>query len=179
MARPGDPGRDRSRSSQAPPPAGRGPRPADGAERPVVRRRAGDRRAHHGSVSKDQQALIEDELKRGVLPCVVATSSLELGIDMGAVDLVVQIESRPASPPPCSASAARATRSARCPAGCCSPSATTVHTAVAVERMHWASSRCGSANPLDVLAQQVVAATATDEWDADDLFDLVRQAASF
>ncbi|MGL5811132.1 MAG: DEAD/DEAH box helicase, partial [Nocardioides sp.] len=52
-------------------------------------------RAHHGSVSKEQRAEIEDELKRGRLPAVVATSSLELGIDMGAVDLVVQIESPP------------------------------------------------------------------------------------
>ena len=52
-------------------------------------------KAHHGSVSKEQRALIEDDLKRGRLPAVVATSSLELGIDMGAVDLVVQIESPP------------------------------------------------------------------------------------
>src|SRR5215210_5877792 len=52
-------------------------------------------RAHHGSVSKDQRALIEDDLKSGRLRCVVATSSLELGIDMGAVDLVVQVESPP------------------------------------------------------------------------------------
>ncbi|HEX2896415.1 MAG TPA: DEAD/DEAH box helicase, partial [Marmoricola sp.] len=52
-------------------------------------------RAHHGSVSKEQRAVIEDDLKRGRLPCVVATSSLELGIDMGAVDLVIQIESPP------------------------------------------------------------------------------------
>src|SRR5690606_8222618 len=52
-------------------------------------------KAHHGSVSKEQRALIEDDLKQGRLPCVVATSSLELGIDMGAVDLVVQIESPP------------------------------------------------------------------------------------
>ena len=51
--------------------------------------------AHHGSVSKEQRARIEDDLKRGRLPAVVATSSLELGIDMGAVDLVVQIESPP------------------------------------------------------------------------------------
>ena len=52
-------------------------------------------KAHHGSVSKEQRALIEDDLKRGRLPAVVATSSLELGIDMGAVDLVIQIESPP------------------------------------------------------------------------------------
>ena len=52
-------------------------------------------RAHHGSVSKEQRALIEDDLKAGRLRCVVATSSLELGIDMGAVDLVVQVEAPP------------------------------------------------------------------------------------
>src|SRR6476661_3523822 len=52
-------------------------------------------RAHHGSVSKEQRAEIENALKGGLLPAVVATSSLELGIDMGAVDLVVQVESPP------------------------------------------------------------------------------------
>ena len=52
-------------------------------------------RAHHGSVSREQRLLIEDELKQGTLPAVVATSTLELGIDMGAVDLVVQVESPP------------------------------------------------------------------------------------
>src|SRR5262249_13780202 len=52
-------------------------------------------RAHHGSVSKEQRALIEDDLKAGRLRCVVATSSLELGIDMGAVDLVIQVEAPP------------------------------------------------------------------------------------
>ncbi|HUG83731.1 MAG TPA: DEAD/DEAH box helicase, partial [Euzebya sp.] len=50
-------------------------------------------RAHHGSVAREQRLLIEEELKAGRLPCVVATSSLELGIDMGAVDLVIQVES--------------------------------------------------------------------------------------
>ena len=48
-------------------------------------------RAHHGSVARDQRLLIEEELKAGRLPAVVATSSLELGIDMGAVDMVVQV----------------------------------------------------------------------------------------
>ena len=52
-------------------------------------------RAHHGSVSREQRALVEEELKSGRLPAVVATSSLELGIDMGAVDLVVQVEAPP------------------------------------------------------------------------------------
>ncbi len=140
-------------------------------------------RAHHGSVSKEQRALIEDDLKRGVLPCVVATSSLELGIDMGAVDLVVQIES-----PPSVASALQRVGRAGHQVGEVSRGvllpkhrADLVHTAVAVERM-----RAGAieelrvpTNPLDVLAQHVVAATAVDQWDVDGLFDLVRRTASF
>ena len=52
-------------------------------------------RAHHGSVSKEQRAIVEEDLKRGLLKAVVATSSLELGIDMGAVDLVIQVEAPP------------------------------------------------------------------------------------
>lgn len=68
-------------------------------------------RAHHGSVSKEQRALVEEDLKAGRLPAVVATSSLELGIDMGAVDLVIQVESPPPWHPASSASAARDTRS--------------------------------------------------------------------
>jgi ATP-dependent Lhr-like helicase len=140
-------------------------------------------RAHHGSVSKEQRALIEDDLKRGVLPCVVATSSLELGIDMGAVDLVVQVEA-----PPSVASALQRVGRAGHQVGEVSRGvllpkhrADLVHTAVAVERM-----RVGGiealrvpANPLDVLAQQVVAATAVDDLDADELFTLVRRSAPF
>ncbi len=140
-------------------------------------------RAHHGSVSKEQRGLIEDDLKRGVLPCVVATSSLELGIDMGAVDLVIQIES-----PPSVASALQRVGRAGHQVGEVSRGvlfpkhrSDLVHTAVAVERM-----RAGQieslrvpANPLDVLAQQVVAATSVDDWHADELFDLVRRSAPF
>lgn len=140
-------------------------------------------RAHHGSVSKEQRALIEDDLKRGALPCVVATSSLELGIDMGAVDLVIQIES-----PPSVASALQRVGRAGHQVGEVSRGvllpkhrSDLVHTAVSVERM-----RAGAieslhvpANPLDVLAQQVVAATAVDEWDADELFTVFRRSAPF
>jgi ATP-dependent helicase Lhr and Lhr-like helicase len=140
-------------------------------------------RAHHGSVSKEQRALIEDDLKRGRLPCVVATSSLELGIDMGAVDLVVQIES-----PPSVASALQRVGRAGHQVGEVSRGVLfpkyrgdLAQTAVAVERM-----RAGRiealripANPLDVLAQQIVAAVALDAWAADDLFDLVRRSASY
>ncbi|WP_246004043.1 ATP-dependent helicase [Nocardioides marmoriginsengisoli] len=140
-------------------------------------------RAHHGSVSKEQRAVIEDDLKRGRLPCVVATSSLELGIDMGAVDLVIQIES-----PPSVASALQRVGRAGHQVGETSRGVLfpkhrgdLVPTAVAVERM-----RSGGiealripTNPLDVLAQQVVAATALEAWQADELFDLARRTASF
>jgi ATP-dependent Lhr-like helicase len=140
-------------------------------------------RAHHGSVSKEQRALIEDDLKGGRLPCVVATSSLELGIDMGAVDLVVQIES-----PPSVASALQRVGRAGHQVGEVSRGvllpkhrADLVHTAVAVERMRVGAieSLHVPANPLDVLAQQVVAATAVDEWQVEALFDLVRRSASY
>src|SRR5262249_52428514 len=50
-------------------------------------------RAHHGSLAREQRGLVEEDLKAGRIPCLVATSSLELGIDMGAVDLVIQVES--------------------------------------------------------------------------------------
>ena len=50
-------------------------------------------KAHHGSLAREQRIVIEDQLKRGALRAIVATSSLELGIDMGAVDLVIQVES--------------------------------------------------------------------------------------
>src|SRR5699024_5809889 len=59
-----------------------------GAQRTIAR-------AHHGSMSKEQRSQVEDELKSGVLTCVIATSSLELGIDMGAVDLVIQVDTPP------------------------------------------------------------------------------------
>ena len=140
-------------------------------------------RAHHGSVSKEQRAVIEDDLKRGRLPCVVATSSLELGIDMGAVDLVVQIES-----PPSVASALQRVGRAGHQVGETSRGVLfpkhrgdLVPSAVTVERM-----RAGGieslhvpASPLDVLAQQVVAATSLDVWHADTLFEVVRRSAAF
>ena len=140
-------------------------------------------RAHHGSVSKEQRAIIEEDLKAGRLPCVVATSSLELGIDMGAVDLVVQIES-----PPSVASALQRVGRAGHQVGEVSRGvllpkhrADLVHTAVAVERMRSGAieSLHVPTNPLDVLAQQVVAATSVEEWSADDLFALCRRAAPY
>ncbi|WP_030208056.1 ATP-dependent helicase [Streptomyces sp. NRRL S-87] len=140
-------------------------------------------RAHHGSVSKEQRALVEEDLKAGRLPAVVATSSLELGIDMGAVDLVVQVES-----PPSVASGLQRVGRAGHQVGAVSTGVVfpkyrgdLVQAAVVTERM-----RSGSieslripANPLDVLAQQVVAMTALDTWQVDDLLALVRRAAPF
>lgn len=140
-------------------------------------------RAHHGSVSKEQRAQVEDDLKRGRLRCVVATSSLELGIDMGAVDLVVQIES-----PPSVASALQRVGRAGHQVGEVSRGVLfpkhrgdLLPTAVTVERMREGGIESLSlpANPLDVLAQQIVAATALESWSADDLYDLVRRAASY
>ncbi|MEU1077902.1 ATP-dependent helicase [Streptomyces sp. NPDC005878] len=140
-------------------------------------------RAHHGSVSKEQRSLVEEDLKAGRLPAVVATSSLELGIDMGAVDLVVQVES-----PPSVASGLQRVGRAGHQVGAVSTGVVfpkyrgdLVQAAVVTERMRSGaieSLRIPS-NPLDVLAQQLVAMTALDSWQADDLLALVRRAASF
>jgi ATP-dependent Lhr-like helicase len=155
---------------------GLAPQPPGSAEAVIAK-------AHHGSVSKEQRALIEDDLKRGVLPAVVATSSLELGIDMGAVDLVVQIES-----PPSVASALQRVGRAGHQVGEVSRGVLfpkhrgdLAQTAVAVERMREGGIEALRlpTNPLDVLAQQVVAATAMDAWDVDQMYDLFRRTASF
>src|SRR3954462_1857211 len=140
-------------------------------------------RAHHGSVSREQRALTEEALKRGDLPCVVATSSLELGIDMGAVDLVVQVE-----PPPSVASGLQRIGRAGHQVGAVSrgvmfpkhrgdlvPAAVTAlrMTEGAIEAVRLPR------NPLDVLAQHVVAMCAMDSWTVDDVAALVRRTASF
>ncbi|MBM7520097.1 ATP-dependent helicase [Nocardioides nitrophenolicus] len=140
-------------------------------------------RTHHGSVSKEQRALVEDDLKSGRLPAVVATSSLELGIDMGAVDLVLQI----ASPPSVASALQRVGRAGHqvgeTSAGVFFPQhrGDLAPAAVAVARMRTGGIEAlrVPANPLDVLAQQVVAATAADEWDVDELFALVRRSAPY
>jgi len=140
-------------------------------------------RAHHGSVSKEQRAQIEDDLKTGNLRCVVATSSLELGIDMGAVDLVVQVE----SPPSVASGLQRVGRAGHqvgeISRGILYPKHRTdlIHTTVAAARM-----RDGlieelqvPTNPLDVLAQQTIAAAAVDDLDVDEWYDTVRRAAPY
>ncbi|RNL86186.1 DEAD/DEAH box helicase [Halostreptopolyspora alba] len=140
-------------------------------------------RAHHGSVSKSERATIEADLKEGRLRCVVATSSLELGIDMGAVDLVVQVE----SPPSVASGLQRVGRAGHrvdeVSRGVVFPKyrGDLLATAVVAERM-----RSGEIeelrmprNPLDVLAQQIVAMAAMDEWSVSGIGALVRKAAPF
>ena len=140
-------------------------------------------RAHHGSVSKEQRAIVEDALKTGRIRCVVATSSLELGIDMGAVDQVIQVE----SPPSVASGLQRVGRAGHqvgeVSRGVFFPKhrGDLVDTAVVAERM--TAGRIESlripANPLDILAQQTVAAVAVADLDAQEWFDLVRRSAPF
>ncbi|XBP91173.1 ATP-dependent helicase [Micromonospora sp. CCTCC AA 2012012] len=140
-------------------------------------------RAHHGSVSREERKHIEEALKSGQLPAVVATSSLELGIDMGAVDLVVQIE----APPSVAAGLQRVGRAGHqvgaVSRGVVFPkhrgdllSCTVVAERMsegAIEELHYPR------NPLDVLAQQIVAMVALEPWRLGDLAVLVRRAAPF
>jgi ATP-dependent helicase Lhr and Lhr-like helicase len=140
-------------------------------------------RAHHGSVSRLERAEIEEALKAGRLPAVVATSSLELGIDMGVVDLVIQVE----APPSVASGLQRVGRAGHnvgdISRGIIFPKyqGDLVQSAVVAERM-----RAGEIeelkiphNPLDVLAQQIVAMTAVDDWVVDELEQTVRKAAPF
>jgi ATP-dependent Lhr-like helicase len=140
-------------------------------------------RAHHGSVAAAQRKEIEDRLKMGALRGIVATSSLELGIDMGAVDLVVQIE----APISVSSGMQRVGRANHNVGGvssavifpkyrgdlvACAAIARAMHDG-AIESVRYLR------NPLDVLAQQIVAMVAMDDWSVEDLFAAVREAAPF
>ncbi|MDD5220134.1 MAG: DEAD/DEAH box helicase, partial [Candidatus Bipolaricaulis sp.] len=140
-------------------------------------------RAHHGSVSKPYRQEIERELKAGRLPALVATSSLELGIDMGAIDLVCQVE----TPPSVASALQRVGRAGH------------VYRETSVGRMLpktredlWRMAAMARAmrrgeisevripkNPLDVLAQQVVAMVSMDDWDAGALFARIRRAEPY
>ena len=140
-------------------------------------------RSHHGSVSKEERALVEADLKAGRLRCVVATSSLELGIDMGAVDLVMQVE----SPPSVASGLQRIGRAGHqvgeVSKGVVFPKhrADLLHSAVVAERMVAGAIEAMRVptNPLDVLAQQTIAAAAIDEWDVESWLELVRRAAPY
>jgi ATP-dependent Lhr-like helicase len=140
-------------------------------------------RSHHGSIAREQRVEIEDLLKTGGLRALVATSSLELGIDMGAIDLVVQVE----APPSVASGLQRIGRSGhtidavsegvvfpkfRGDLVACAAVAKAMHEG-AVEATHYPR------NPLDIVAQQIVAMTSMDEWRVDDLFAVIRRAAPF
>ncbi len=140
-------------------------------------------RSHHGSIARSQRVEVEDLLKAGSLRALVATSSLELGIDMGAIDLVVQIE----APPSVASGLQRIGRSGhranaisegvifpkfRGDLVACAAVAKAMHDG-AVEATRYPR------NPLDIVAQQVVAMVSMDEWEVDRLFATIRSAAPF
>ncbi len=140
-------------------------------------------RAHHGSLARAQRMEIEDMLKAGRLRGLVATSSLELGIDMGAIDLVVQIE----APPSVASGIQRIGRAGHrvdeVSTGIIFPKYRGDLVAAAAVTRAMARGEVEPSryprNPLDVLAQQIVAMTAVDAWSVDDLFHTVRQAAPY
>ncbi len=140
-------------------------------------------KAHHGSLSRPRRLLIEDELKRGDLRGLVATSTLELGIDMGAVDLVVQVAS-PGSVASGLQRIGRAGHRVGEPSrGRIFPKhrADLLEAAAVVERMHAGEVEHTRylRNPLDVAAQQIVAMCAMDDWPLERLAAVLRRAASF
>jgi ATP-dependent Lhr-like helicase len=139
--------------------------------------------AHHGSVAREKRAIIEDRLKRGELPAIVATSSLELGIDMGAIDLVVQVE----SPPSVASGLQRIGRASHAVGGvprgvllpkhrqdlvACAAAAASMQDGEVEETFYPRS-------PLDVLAQQIVAMVSVETIRVEDVFARVRRAAPF
>jgi ATP-dependent Lhr-like helicase len=137
-------------------------------------------RAHHGSLAREQRIEVEELLKRGAIPCLVATSSLELGIDMGAVDLVIQVE----SPKSVARGLQRVGRAGHelgaVSRGRIFPKfrADLLESAVVAQRMREGliEETVIPRNPLDVLAQQIVAICAEEEIEVGDLHDVVRSA---
>ncbi len=140
-------------------------------------------RAHHGSLAREQRLVVEELLKAGEIPCLVATSSLELGIDMGAVDLVIQVE----SPKSVARGLQRVGRAGHdlhsVSKGRIFPKfrGDLLESAVVARAM-----RAGDIeetriprNPLDVLAQQIVAICAEEEVSVDELHELARRAYPF
>ena len=147
------------------------------AEMPVIAK------AHHGSVSKEQRLAVEGELKSGALRCAVATASLELGIDMGSIDLVIQV-----APPPSVASGLQRVGRANHhvggrPRGTMYPVQRTqlIDAAVISEGMRQGriESTALVSNALDVLAQQTVAAAAVEDLNAEEWYATVRRAAPY
>ncbi len=140
-------------------------------------------RAHHGSIAREQRVEIEELLKAGEIPCLVATSSLELGIDMGAVDLVIQVE----SPKSVARGLQRVGRAGHelgaVSRGRIFPKfrADLLEAAVVAKRMREGAieETVIPRNPLDVLAQQIVAISADEEIFVDELHRLARDAYPF
>ncbi|HEX2707193.1 MAG TPA: DEAD/DEAH box helicase, partial [Solirubrobacterales bacterium] len=140
-------------------------------------------RAHHGSLSHEERTLVEELLKSGQLPCLVATSSLELGIDMGAVDLVIQVE----SPKSVTRGLQRIGRAGHglgeVSKGRIFPKyrGDLLECAVVARRMREGEieETVIPQNPLDVLAQHLVSMAALDEWDVDEVESLVTATDSF
>ena len=139
--------------------------------------------AHHGSVARETRAHIEDRLKEGTLPAIVATSSLELGIDMGAVDLVVQIE----APPSIASGLQRVGRGGhsvgetskgvlfpkhRSDLVACAAAGACMDRGEVEETFYPRS-------PPDVLAQHIVAIAGVETIDVEALYGLVQGAAPF
>src|SRR5438067_12869069 len=140
-------------------------------------------RAHHGSLAREQRVEVEELLKRGEIPCLVATSSLELGIDMGAVDLVVQVES-----PKSVARGLQPIGRAGHELGAVSKGRIfpkfrldLLEAAVVAKKMREGAieETVIPRNPLDVLAQQIVAIVADEELGVEELHELVRRAYPF
>ena len=140
-------------------------------------------RSHHGSIARPQRVEVEDLLKAGALRALVATSSLELGIDMGAIDLVVQIE----APPSVASGLQRIGRGGHTAnaisQGVIFPKfrGDLVACAAVTKAMHEGAVEATRypRNPLDILAQQIVAMTSMDAWNVDELFAAIRGAAPF
>ena len=140
-------------------------------------------RSHHGSIAREQRVEVEDLLKSGSLRALVATSSLELGIDMGAIDLVVQIE----APPSVASGLQRIGRGGHqvnaVSEGVIFPKfrGDLVACAAVARAMHDGDVEATRypRNPLDIVAQQIVAMASMDTWDADELFATIRRAAPF
>jgi ATP-dependent helicase Lhr and Lhr-like helicase len=140
-------------------------------------------RAHHGSLAREQRVIVEEDLKAGRIPCLVATSSLELGIDMGAVDLVIQVE----SPKSVARGLQRIGRAGH-DLGAVSKGrifpkfrADLLESAVVARAMREGDIEETKIprNPLDVLAQQIVAIASDEEISVDDLHQLVTRAYPF
>ncbi|HEU4737711.1 MAG TPA: DEAD/DEAH box helicase, partial [Solirubrobacterales bacterium] len=140
-------------------------------------------RAHHGSLSHEERAVVEEMLKSGELPCLVATSSLELGIDMGAVDLVIQVESPKSVTRGLQRIGRAGHRMGEVSKGRIFPKyrGDLLECAVVARRMREAEIEETTIpqNPLDVLAQHLVSMAALDEWEVDEVERVVTATQSF